>query len=391
MRHDLDQLPDSLTRLVTPRAVRVYAEGMGWRRVEGVNGKIAVYQNPNAPLRQLIVPQDERLDDYGLRTAEAIERLAEFEQRPAKEILNHLLLPPADILCFREFSPDAEAGNLSLDHAVRMIDGTRKALLSGAHSVLSPRKYHPRMSRSEAEDFISRCRLGQTQRGSFVLTVACPLDLGADLLGPAGEPFSRRVTRSLMQSLTDLSHAAERMQIDDLEDQTRHPGISANLCESLLLLRPTGERAFLNISASWSRALAPTEGGWRREVQLTQEVFEVAEGLAPRLRSAPRPKVDRFFGFVDELRGQSSVGSRKPSGEVRFVLFDEGEELRAKADLNADDYALAGSAHLSSEIVSFRGVLARLPRLNRIDSVADFQIVELDDELPAIGNEAEQA
>ena len=384
----IDQLPESLTRLVTPRAVCVYAEGMGWSRVEGVNGKIAVYQNPKAPLRQLIVPRDERLDDYGLRAAEAIERLAEFEQRPAKEILNHLLLPPADILSFREVSSDAEAGNLSLDHAVRMIDGTRKALLSGAHSVLSPRKYHPRMSRSEAEDFISRCRLGQTQRGSFILTVACPLDLGTDLLGLTGEPFSRRVTRLLMQSLTDLSLAADRLQIDDLEDLTRHPGISANLCESLLLLRPTGESAFLNISASWSRALAPTEGAWRQEVQLRQEVFDVAEGLAAKLRSRPKPKVDRFYGFVDELRGQPSDGSNKPSGEVRFTLYDEGEELRAKADLNAEDYNLAGSAHLTNEMVSFRGVLARLPRLNRIDGVADFQIVDLDDGLPASVNEA---
>ena len=49
-------------------------------------------------------------------------------------------------------------------------------LLSEAHSVLVPQPYHPRMSRSEAEDFLSRCRLGQTDRGSFVLTVACPLD-----------------------------------------------------------------------------------------------------------------------------------------------------------------------------------------------------------------------
>ena len=114
-----DQLPDSLTRLVTPRAIRVYAEGLGWQRVEGVNGKIAVYKNPDSPLRQLIVPLDEQFDDYGVRTAEAIQRLAEFEKRPAKEILNHLLLPPADLLFFREVSSDAEDGNLPLDHAAR--------------------------------------------------------------------------------------------------------------------------------------------------------------------------------------------------------------------------------------------------------------------------------
>src|SRR5208337_3179308 len=89
----------------------------------------------------------EQFDDYGVRTAEAIQRLAEFEKRPAKEILNHLLLPPADLLFLREVSSDAEGGNLPLDHAARVIDGTRKVLLSLAHSVLVPQPYHPRMSR----------------------------------------------------------------------------------------------------------------------------------------------------------------------------------------------------------------------------------------------------
>jgi hypothetical protein len=386
-----DQLPDSLTRLVTPRAVRVYAEGLGWQRVEGVNGKIAVFQNPDSPLRQLIVPQDERLDDYGLRTAEAIERLAEFERRPAREILNHLLLPPADLLVFREVSPDAEAGNLPLDHAVRMIDGTRKLLLSTAHSVLVPQRYHPRMSRGEAEEFISRCRLGQAERGSFVLTVACPLDLKADLLGPTSEPFSRRVTSLLMQSLGELAQAADRMEIDDLTDTTRHPGISANLCESLLLLRPAGERSLLNITAARSRALMPDRRESNREVLLRQEVFEIAEVLAPKLRSVPEPRVDRFFGFVDELRGQPLPDIGSPAGEVRFTLFDQGEEIRARADLNQTDYAVAGRAHLANEFVSFKGVLQRLPRLNRIQDVTDFQIVDFDDGIPPQAEKADRS
>jgi hypothetical protein len=375
-----EELPISLTRFVTPRAVRIYAEGLGWRRVEGVNGKIAVYSNANDPLHQLIVPLDERLDDYGDRTAEAIHRLAEFEQRPAHELLNHLLLSPADLLRFGEVSTDAEAGSLPLDHAVRMIDGVRKILLSEAHSVLVPQPYHPRMSRSEAEEFVARCRLGQTERDGFVLTVACPLDLKADLLGPNGEPFSRRVTSLLMQSLEELSQAADSMRIDDLTDTTRHPGISANLCESLLFLRPSGERSHLEVSVSWSRALLPEGRRPRSEIQLRQEVFEIAEVLAPKLRSVPEPRVDRFFGFVDELRGQPSREDPRPSGEVRFTLFDHGEEIRAKADLGAEDYASAGEAHLAVRLVSFKGILQRLPRLNRIDQVTDFEQVPREDD-----------
>ena len=380
-----DQLPISLTRLVTPRAVRVYAEGLGWRRVEGVNGKIAVFKDPASPLRQLIVPLDEQFDDYGERTAEAIHRLAEFEKRPEREILDHLLLPPADLVLFREVSADAEAGNLPLDHAVRMIDGIRKVLLSEAHSVLVPRPYHPRMSRSEAEDFVSRCRLGQTDRGSFVLTVACPLDLKADLLDPEGEPFSRRVTSLLMQSLEELSRAADTMQLDDLADTSRHRGISANFCEALLLIRPSGERARVHVSTSWSRAFLPETRDSKRDVELRQETFDVAEVLAPKLRSLPEPRVDRFLGFVDELRGQPTRDEPRPSGEVRFTLLDQGEEIRARADLSAEDYALAGKAHLARQVVSFKGILQRLPRLNRINEVQEFDVVKFDDGIPPEG------
>src|SRR4051794_30106388 len=118
-----DRLPVSLTRLVTPQAIRDYAEGLGWQRVEGVNDKIAVYKDPASPLRQLIVPLDEALDDYGDRTAEAIHRLSESEGRSAPEILDHLLLPPSDILFFREIGAHGDDLLIPLDRATRMIDG----------------------------------------------------------------------------------------------------------------------------------------------------------------------------------------------------------------------------------------------------------------------------
>ena len=276
------------------------------------------------------------------------------------------------------------------------------------------------------------------------------------------------------QSLGELSQAADRMQIEDLAYTSRHPGISANLCESLLLLRPTGERSYLNITVCWSRALLPDSRESKREVQLRQEVFDVAEVLAPKLpdrhgfwggrrlrrfpqgaevsvsksellvaeqveradfssadicsakppavpeavkrhrkppegrvlqgfhepppksvtvrklRSVPEPRIDRFIGFVDELRGQPLPDIGLPSGEVRFTLFDQGEEIRAKADLDEMHYSVAGHAHLASRVVSFKGVLERLPRLNRIRDVTDFKIIEVDDGIPPEAEEAEQ-
>ncbi len=256
-----EPLPVETARLVTPRALTGYAQGLGWQPVRLPSTKrpeIAVFHRPDSRLHQIIVPTDPTLDDYGEAVIDAVCKLAEFEKRPASEILTHLLLPPADLIRLQETGPDSEAGNLPLNDAVRVVNGARQALLAVAHSALVPQMYHPRLSRTEAAEFIGRCRL-QAERGSFVLTLACPLNLQAGLFGTGDQPFARKVTSLFMQSLQDLTRVADTVDarvVDSLTDIHRHPGLSANFCEALLLLRPDGERSSLGVSITWSRFLA---------------------------------------------------------------------------------------------------------------------------------------
>src|SRR5438552_10964142 len=107
-----EEISPRLASQIKPRALCVYAEGVGWLPVttSKPNG-VAIFHRPESQTRQLLVPLDEQFDDYGEAVAEAVRRLAEFENRPAHEVLEHLLLPPAAVLRFREASPDAEAGS----------------------------------------------------------------------------------------------------------------------------------------------------------------------------------------------------------------------------------------------------------------------------------------
>lgn len=371
-----EALPEQLARLVSPRALKIYAQGLGWKPVAGVNGNIALFHRPDSELYQLIVPLDEQFDDYPDRVTEAVARLAEFERRPALEILNHLLLPPADVFRLRDSSPDSLTGVLPLEQAVSLLEGTRKLLLAQAHSVLRPQPYHPRLSRGEAEQLVNRCRLGQTEGGSFTIAVACPLDLVPGTLFHT-DPFARQVTQAVFQSLQELASATDANQIDDLANASKHPLLSANFCEALSMLRPTGDRAALSVSITWSKALPLPEGQQAQGgVQLRQECFEVAEYLAPRLREAPVPKPDAFVGFVDVLRGQPGSEGR-PFGEVIVsIIMEDGETIRARADLSAKEYAVAGAAHLASDPVYVQGYLIRLPRNNRIERITELRRLE---------------
>jgi hypothetical protein len=372
-----DQVPAEQARRITPRALCVYARALGLKKLEGVNGTIAVYHRAEARAEQIIVPLDEQLDDYAEMVAGAVVRLAEWERRPIREILDHLLLPPADLLHFQDSGPHAADGTLPLLQAVELVAGVRKALLAQAHSVLQPRPFHPRLSRHEAEQFVGACRFGQTRRGSFTVVVACPLEAVPTeaSLFEQQPPFTRQVTASFMRALARLADAAEQDHADALLSADTFPVLSANLCEALIQMRPLGDRPALTVSAVWSRAaLPPAEEQVPTRVSLHEEVFALAEYLAPRLRSTPQPRRDRFVGFVDVLRGQPGPDNR-PAGEVMVTLFQDDELIKAWLDLPADVYETANQAHMTNSPVGFEGVLNRSPRVGRVVQVSNFRLI----------------
>lgn len=368
-----------VARRVTPRALKNYAQAIGYVRVPDVNGVVAVYHQPDSKLHQILIPLDEELDDYGEMVAEAAIRLSSFEGRSLQDVLDHLILPPADLLSFRDTGAGASDGTLTLNQAADLLVGARKALLAQAHTVLKPQAYHPRLSRSEAEKFVSVCRFGQTQRGSFVVTLVCPLDAvpTEDQHSQSKNSFSRQVTSSFMRAISYLAKAADEDDVDSIiPKEGDHSVISANLCEAILLLRPPDDRPKLNIGASWSRSFPKREDfELPSTVLLNRESFAAAEYLAPKLRAMPDPKPDRFVGFVDVLRGLPGPDHR-PFGEVVLSILQGDEFIKARIDLDENDYDAAVRAHLKNAPVYFTGVLLRLPRFSRIDDVEDFQIVD---------------
>ena len=375
-----DEIPDRLARRVSPRAMSTYATGLGLLKLAGVNGRIAVYHLPTDRAEQVVIPLDDGLDDYGAMVSTVVARLALFDDRPASEVLEHLLLPPADLFEFRDRGAQAGNGTLPLDQAANLLIGIRKGLLAQAHSVIKPQAYHPRLGRGDAELFVDACRFGQTRRETFAMTVACPLDAvpteGALLQNQP--PFARQVTSELMRALGALSRAADANNADTLLSRDV-PLISANLCEAVVLMKPANDRPSLEVSAAWSRATAPPDpAGCPALVRLDAETFAIAEYVGPLLRARQKPEKALFIGYVDVLRGVPQEENR-PAGEVILSLLIGDESIRARADLNPDDYLLAATAHVANAPVLLRAELHRLPRLSRLGPIESFKLARQDD------------
>jgi hypothetical protein len=370
-----EPLPHDLVARIDAADVRAYARATGWTPVPSANGDLAIYAHPSSDLSQLLVPLSRRLDDYTRRMAEVVARLAEQEARPASQILHALLLPPADVLRFHVSGAEAQKGDLPFDEGVGLLLGIKKIVRAAACSAIKSRAFHPRMSRSEAEQLLQACRLGQTEGGSFTLVVACPLDaVDSPAPSPDRTPFARRATSLLMRAVASLVTAVDDGGADQLlRAPQAEPGLSANLCDGLVDMQPRGEDGALTLGIAWARTLPQTDAALLREARLRREHFAFAAEMLQRLRpnvTAQEPQL--FVGHVDELRGMPG-GDGRVQGEIVLSVLLEDEALRARADLDPAAYAEAIEAHRATRLVSLKGILRRGLKVHRMDAVTDFR------------------
>jgi hypothetical protein len=387
-------LSEQLISRINPVAIRTYAIATGWKRVATVNGTAAVYTHSSGDLDQLIVPLEDNVSDYARRIAEVIANLAEKENRPAGQILNDLLVPPSDILRFRIDDSDSQSGLLPLEQGLGLLEGAKKALLAAACSVIQPRTFHPRLSRSEAELLIEECLLGQTERGSYTAVICCPLgaaesdplvsttmplfeaepDFHLESAQTAKTPFTRLTTTFLMRSVNKIAAALDADRSDILfKHNSDDLLISANLCDALVMMEPDGERSRLALTATWSRLLPPQSGHTPpSSVQLRKEYFPAIGALAESLRPVRKPEVSQFVGLVDSLNGDPDEQGQV-RGEVQLLIFTQDESIRARVNLDADDYQTALKAHGTGGYVSFNGILVRGNRVHRITEFVNFK------------------
>jgi hypothetical protein len=372
-----ESLPEDILQLIKPQQVRSYAIAKGWQRVPNVNGKIALFKHPGGTWDQLIVPMDDTFDDYVQRLMDVIVNLAEFETRPMTEVLNDLLTPESDILRYRVASPSTGRGSIPLMEGIRLLEGAKRSILASACTVLNPIMHHPRMSRTEAQQLLNACHLGQTERGSYAVSVSCPLRAVEQdqALLPGSEPFTRRAVATLMRSLSRVVTSIEADTVPGIFDnQENQPVLSANLCEALLQMQPTEEDSHLDVKVSWATTLTP-HNPIPSIVRIKHEYFPIIEDISRKLRPAQAPAASLFVGNVDNLGGEPGEDGRMQGEAMLSVMYEEQMQL-VRVDLTPDDWHIAHSALGSHGIVKFRGTLHRGTRVHRITEVSEFARVQ---------------
>ena len=366
----LDGITEEMLSKVSPRDLQGYVKSQGW--VRGFRSRNVMVYNWKGELDQVATPVDSTVRDFSELVYDAIRKLASFEDRSFLHVLTDVLNFDADVLRYRYIGTVADGGSLPLPRAFDMIEGAKKSILAAAHSVIERKRRHARLSRGDAVQFVESCRLGQTERGSFIFTIACPLGRTSDQLGLATDepdvPFGRQSTMLLQRAIAELNSSIENDNLESLTD-SESPIVSANLCEALLKMRPDDERAALEFSSSWAAARTVEDAALRKPVILSYSEFEAIESVYESIEPERKLVTRRWLATVDVLRGNDAEDGRR-EGEVIFKLFDDDEGLvTAKATLNADQYQTAYESHNPVQPLVVEGVLVRRPRRSILQGI----------------------
>ena len=355
---------------VSPSALSAYARAAGWTRGEPYGDRSDVYAAEGLP--EVILPRTQRLGDYAAVVSRLIEIFAKAADTDELSLYRDLVTADRDVIRVR-VAPGDDDGSMTVHNGVNLVGGAHDLLLAAACSLREPRPLYRAGANREANNYVNQVRLGQTEQGSYAVTLLTPVvpPPMQQVLDPNwasdDDPIERQMTRRLTQALTATREATERTiggESNAFSEAVRQ-GTSANLCEALVtLIEPFPT---LDISLTWART---------RPMNAARSVVRFANADAPILREAARSFRDRepqpdvcLVGLVQRLKRDEW----EADGIITLRAYVEGRIQSVTTDLKQSDYEQAIHAHKTKAPVVLKGELERFGQRWRLlnPSLAD--------------------
>lgn len=372
-----------LTEKINPLAFSKYLKDTGWTLYPTKRDYVKVFQTKSSDgdSFQVNIPMDKNLSDYKNAMYQAVETVALVENQSTEQLMLYLLNPNTDILKIRLDKKDVEAGNILFDDAIRIYENAKKLLTATAQDILHPRRYHQGRPDDSISKFVNNCKFGQTEIGSYIVSIVCPFAELDDVEGyrqlsifseedSCANSLTRQVTNRIMSNVSSIRTNIDNGDFEKLISDNDSTIISANFYEALTGLNLGTEGADIEFIAQWSPIVRKNRSTSSR-VTITHDYYQPISNTITRLRENTNKKT-KIFGRIKKLESSPDV-SKRTSGKITVVYLDDKDKKRtATVSLIKEDYDKAIQAHSEGSHVEIIGELSG----SNIMSCESFSIIE---------------
>lgn len=369
-------------RALNPIDILSYLDAQGWQRLSVSNKRVVcLLDKPNSGDFEVVVPLDNTFRDYMIRVAELLHTLEQAEARSQLELLKDITTSSVDLM---RIEPDIETwpdGSVGIEQGNALVQQTRDMLLAAACATVKPSKMYPNRKPQEAIEYMRKARLGQTEKGSFVLTILSPVNpyLSSQLkLFPDEIPFERRVMEMLFRALVAVREAS----IAGMTEHSFEPfgvavenGVSANLCEALVGLYNQADIKSLTFKMTWARTRQRNPNAISL-AQITKDIIPIVDEGGRWLRqTAPRENTT-VAGMPYVLEHRYGEGH-----QIIVSTVIDSKPRKVHIDLSEAEYAKAMDANKNERMIKCDGVLTRDGRRFTLTQPSPIELIEESDEV----------
>ena len=253
-------------------------------------------------------------------------------------------------------------------------------VLAAACSVIDPRAVFAKRKPEEAMQLLERARFGQTEVGSFVITVECNVAPGLqsnffdneDLDAPMERKACRRLATGLVATQSAVIESLTSGGIEAFERRTRD-GVSANLCDAIADMLEATNATSVRTSFSFA-ASRPIKQDVPTSVLFAADSAGTLREAATQMRATASYLGIELQGPVFKLQREGA-----DSGDITISADVEGKMRSVRMQLDRTAYQIAVSAHQDSRYVRCLGDLRREGRSWVLQNVRDFSDIDVND------------
>ncbi len=349
-------LPNSL-RPPRPDEIELYLSARTWKRSESTP-RYSTWTLPykHGQTFEVVVAQDRMVRDYDDRVVDLLETVATAEGRTPETVMKDIVFVDRDVVRVRAAGEASTENTLAIPAMSLLLQSATSMMTSAAcaaHEGGVARPLYSGRKPNAVTEYLRALRMGQTEPGSYVLTVLSPLRKTADEPGQMDlqfreghsvltDPFRRSVTRMLGVALVAARSAATKArsgQVDPFEEAVER-GVSANLLEAVGAAAQVDRLGELSINITWAPLQSePTSAP--HSVTFARALLEKIQYAGEVMRSRHAPRNDFVLqGYVRKLeRPQDAfIGRAMVEGAV------EGRMRKVTVELMGAAFAAAHQA-----------------------------------------------
>ena len=318
------------------------------------NSKIKIFQKEkDSELLQVKVPLEKSFNDYNEIMLQTCKTIAYFQNKSLEQTILELLNPLSDIIRVRINNNNIENGSILFEDAINLYDNAKKLISSTAMSLYSNSPLCKGKLPEQVQHFIDNCRYGQTEIGSYVVSIVCPflketnnghiqLSLFSDE-DECAHSITRKITKKLIKDLYNVKSTIDSGE--DLDKLINAPSnnININFLDALKNLNISAKDSHLEITTKWAPTIKPDEN-IQSFVSFTNDYYNPIKTKVDYYKNNIHHSELEIIGKIKSLSSEPVIEDRN-SGIITVVALIDEKKRVLKIKLNKEHYQSAINAH----------------------------------------------